>query len=87
MQQSTVAPQVDRSPEGAGSANNLPSAVEAFDDLSVLFEGSVLERHTKRACAAGPQDLPIRGVFKRSGKVSYHHARVHHDKWHAQRRR
>jgi hypothetical protein len=41
MQQSTVAPQVDRSPEGSGSANNLPSAVEAFDDLSELFEGSV----------------------------------------------
>ena len=33
MEESTVAPQVDRGPEGAGSADNLPFAVEAFDDL------------------------------------------------------
>ena len=87
MQESTVAPQVDRGPEGAGSADNLLSAVEAFDDLSELLEGSVLERHTKRTWAAGPQDPPIRGVFGGSCKVSYHHARVHHDERRTQRRR
>ena len=38
MEESTVAPQVDRSSEGAGSADNLPFAVKAFDNLGQLLK-------------------------------------------------